>query len=122
MRSHAHGFLPAGDHDFGVTVKQRLIAQRHRTQTAAAQLVDAPCRAFDRNAGRNRSLSGGVLALRGSEDLAHDDFRNTARLDAGALQRGLDGDGAQIVGRQRRESTVEASDRGAGGADDDDIV
>ena len=39
-----------------------------------------------------------------------------------ALQRGLDGDGAEIVGRHGGERTVETSDRGAGGADDDDIV
>ena len=44
------------------------------------------------------------------------------RLDAGPLERGLDGDGAEIVGRHGGESTVETADRGAGGADDDDIV
>jgi hypothetical protein len=33
VRGHAHGFLTAGDDDFGVAVEQRLIAQRHRAQT-----------------------------------------------------------------------------------------
>ncbi|MGY3405942.1 hypothetical protein ACVWZV_002055 [Bradyrhizobium sp. GM5.1] len=43
-------------------------------------------------------------------------------LDAAALQRGLDGNGAEIMGGKGCERSVEASDRGAGGADDDDIV
>lgn len=65
---------------------------------------------------------GGVLALSGGQDLAHDDFRDPAGLDATTFQRGLDGDGAQVMGGKGREGSVEASDRGAGGADDDDIV
>ncbi len=56
------------------------------------------------------------------QDLAHDHFGDPARLDAGPLQRGLDGDGAVIMGRRGAERTVEAADRGAGGADDDNIV
>ena len=40
----------------------------------------------------------------------------------GPLQRGLDGDGAEIMGRRGGERAVETADRGAGGADDDDIV
>ena len=112
----------AGHHDFQIAVDERLIAERHGTQTAAAKLVDAPGWTFDRDTGRDRSLASGVLALGRGQDLAHDHFRNTGRLNSGPLQCGLDGDRAQIVGRQGGESTVEASDRGAGGADDDDIV
>ena len=70
----------------------------------------------------DRGLAGRVLALSGGQDLAHDDFGDPAGLDATALQRGLDGDRAEIVGGKGRERSVEASDRGAGGADDDDIV
>ena len=122
VRGHAHGFLAAGDDDFGIAVEQRLIAERHRAQAASAELVDAPGRAFHRNAGGDRGLAGRVLALRRGQDLAHDDFGDAARLDAGPLQRGLDGDGAEIVGRRGGESAVETADRGAGGADDDDFI
>jgi hypothetical protein len=122
MRGHAHGFLPAGDHDIGIAVLQRLVAERDRAQAGSAELVDAPGRALHRNTSRDRCLAGGILALRRGQDLAHDDFRNTARLNACALQRGLDGDGPEIVGRKGGKGTVEAADRGAGGADDDDIV
>ena len=78
----------------------RLIAERDRAQAGAAQLVDAPGRAFHRNAGGDRGLAGRVLALAGGQDLAHDDLGDAAGLDAGALQRGLDGDLAEFVGRQ----------------------
>src|SRR6185295_13714337 len=58
VRRHAHGLLAAGDHYFGIAVEQRLIAQRDRAQAGAAQLVDAPGRAFYRNAGGDRGLAG----------------------------------------------------------------
>ena len=45
-----------------------------------------------------------------------------AALDAGALERRLDGDLAQLMGRQGRKRPVEGSDRRARGADDDDVV
>src|SRR5439155_5428720 len=122
VRGHAHGFLAAGDHDFRIAVEQRLIAERYRTQAGTTQLVDAPGRAFHRDTGGDRGLAGRVLALGRGQDLPHDDFGDTARLDAGALQRGLDGDRAKIVGRHGRKRAVETADRGAGGADDDDIV
>jgi len=47
---------------------------------------------------------------------------NAARLDAAALKCCLDGNGAEIVRGHGGERTVETADRGAGGADDDDIV
>ena len=82
VRGHAHGFLAAGDDDFGIAVEQRLIAERDRAQAGAAELVDAPGRAFHRDAGGDRGLAGRVLALRRGQDLAHDDFGDAAGLDA----------------------------------------
>ncbi len=111
--------LAAGDDDFRIAVEQRLVAQRHRAQARTAQLIDAPGGAFHRDAGGDRGLTGRVLALRRGQDLPHDHLGNPCRLDARALQRSLDGDGAEIVGRRGGERTVETSDRGAGGADDD---
>jgi len=122
MRGHAHRFLAAGDDDFGVAIEERLIPERHRAQAGAAKLIDAPGRAFHRDPGGDRGLTGRVLALRRGQDLTHDNLGNPARLKAGPLERGFDCDGSEIVGRGGREHTVETSDRGAGGADDDDIV
>ncbi len=58
VRGHAHGLLAAGDHDLGVAVEQRLIAERDGAQAGAAELVDAPGRAFHRNAGGDRRPGG----------------------------------------------------------------
>ena len=44
------------------------------------------------------------------------------RLDAGPLKRGLDGNRTQLVGGDIGECAVERANRGAGSADDDDIV
>jgi hypothetical protein len=62
------------------------------------------------------------LTLRRRQDLSHDHFGNAVRLDASPLQRGLDGDGTEIVRGRGGKRTIETSDRGAGGADDDNIV
>src|SRR5580700_3131354 len=51
VRRDAHGLLAAGNHDVGIAVDDSLIAERHRAQPRAAQLVDAPGRRLDRNAG-----------------------------------------------------------------------
>ena len=114
--------LAARDHDLGIAVEDRLIAERHRAQARAAQLVDAPGRDLDRNAGRDRGLTGRVLALAGGQDLPHDDLGHLPALDTGALERGLDRDLAELVRRQVGECPVECADRRARRADDDDVV
>ena len=122
VRRLAHRFLAAGDHDVAVAVEDGLVAERHRPQARAAELVHAPRGALDRNAGGDRGLAGRVLALTGGQDLAHDDLGDPAALDAGALERLLDRDLAQFMGRQAGKRPVERADRRAGRADDDDIV
>ena len=79
VRRHAHGFLAAGDHDVAVAVEDRLVAERDRPQAGAAELVHAPGRALDRDAGGDRGLPGRVLALTGGQDLAHDDLGDLRR-------------------------------------------
>ena len=122
VRRLAHRLLAAGDHDVAVAVEDGLVAERHRPQARAAELVHAPGGALDRDAGGNRSLPGRVLALTGGQDLAHDDLGDPAALDAGALERLLDRDLAQFMRGQAGKRTVEGANRRAGRADDDDIV
>jgi hypothetical protein len=81
-----------------------------------------PGRRFLRDAGGHRRLAGRVLALAGGEDLAHDHFVDLLRRNTGALERCLDGDRAQIMGGNGRQSAVERPDRGAGGTGDNDMM
>ena len=62
------------------------------------------------------------MALPGRENLPQDGLGHPARLDAGALQGGLDGDLAEIMGGQRCECPIEGADRRPCGSDDDDVV
>ncbi len=78
--------------------------------------------ALDRNAGGDRCLARRVLALRGGENLPHDDFGYSRTFDAGTLQGSLDRGLAEFVRRQVGECPVEGADRRAGGADNDDVV
>ena len=122
VRRHAHRFLAAGDDDVAVAVHDRLVAKRNGAQARAAQLIDAPGRAFDRNAGGDRGLAGRVLALTGRENLTHNDFADAGALDPGALERGQNGGFAQLMRRHIGKCPVERADRRAGGAHNDDIV
>src|SRR6185312_10022602 len=99
----AHRLLAAGDHDVAVAVEDGLIAERDRPKPRAAELVHAPGRAFDRDAGGDRGLPGRVLALTGGQDLPHDDFGDLLALDAGAFERLLDGKLAQLMGWNARK-------------------
>src|SRR5262249_60706795 len=83
---------------------------------------DAPGRAFHRDTGRDGGLAGRVLALAGGQDLAQDDFVDTPGLDPGTLHHRLEGDLAELMGRQVGKCPVEASDPRPCRADNDDIV
>src|SRR5262249_13872518 len=74
------------------------------------------------NAGRDRGLARRILPLSGGQDLAHDDLVDTGSLDTGPLQRRLDRQLAKLVRREIGKGPVEASDRRARGAHDDDVV
>src|SRR5262249_10643014 len=122
VRRLAHGFLASRHHDLGVAVEDGLVAERDRAQPRTAELVDAPGRTLDRNAGGDRSLAGRVLALAGGQDLTQNDLGDLRPLDVGALERLLDRDLPQFVGRKARKCPIEGADRRAGRSDDDDIV
>src|SRR5271165_4800853 len=121
VRRLAHALLTAGDDDLGITVADRLIAERHGAQSRTAELVDAIGGHLIGDAGGDRGLAGRVLALAGGEDLAHDHLANFFRLDIGAPKRLDDRDLAELVRRQTAEPTVESPNGGAGSARNHDI-
>ena len=59
VRRQRHRFLAAGGDDLGIAIGDLLQAERHRAQARAAELVDAPGRAFDRDAGVDRAWRAG---------------------------------------------------------------
>ena len=107
MRRLAHALLAADHHDRGIAVPDRLPAESDRAQARAAQLVDAERSLVDRNAGIDRRLPRRVLALRRGQNLTHDDFVDFLGLDLGTLQRALDRDLAEIVGRHGAKRPIE---------------
>ena len=122
MRRAAHRFLAAGGDDLGIARHDLLHAQRHGAEAGAAELVDAPGRAFLGDAGMDGGLAGGVLALAGGEDLAEDHLLHFGGLDLGAFHGGLQGDGAQEGGRHARQRAVEGPYRRARRRDDDNPI
>ena len=80
-----------------------LSAERDGAQARAANLVDAPCRSVDRDAGGDGRLPRRVLALTRSQHLAKHHLGDVARLQAGAIQSGFDGDLAKLMRGQARQ-------------------
>ena len=121
MGGHAHGFLAARHHDAAVAIADRLGAQRHGTKARAADHVDAPGGGADGKAGGNGRLAGRVLALGGGEHLTQNHFANIGAIYLGALQRGADGDFAQLVGGHGCKSAAERPYRRTRRRNDDHI-
>ena len=72
MRRQRHVFVTAGDDDPGVAKPHGLGRQRHRAQTRTADLIDGHGRFFLGDAGADRGLARGVLALTGLQHMTHD--------------------------------------------------
>ena len=68
-----------------------------------------------------RRLARRCLAEVGRQHAAHDHFLHVAGGDAGGLDRGLGGGGAELHRAQRRQDSKKRTDRGAFGGDDDDF-
>jgi hypothetical protein len=121
MGAHRHVLLPAGDDDIGIAQHDVLGAQRHGAKARAADLVDAPGRAFLRQACVDMRLTRRVLTLRRGQHLAEDGFGDLRLVHAGALDHRLDDDAAQFMRGGVGEGAEEAADRRACRAGDDDV-
>ena len=60
-------------------------------------------------AGLEADLAGGVLAQAGLDDVAEDEFVDLVGGDAGAVQRLLDGDCAELLRRGAGEAALKAA-------------
>jgi hypothetical protein len=107
VRCLAHRFLTARSHDIRIAIGNLLHAQSHRAQARAAQLVHAPGRAFNRNAGIDGGLAGRVLATASGQDLPEDHFVNVVAFKPRTLHRGLEGNRAQFRSRNLAQGTIE---------------
>src|SRR5690606_2563853 len=116
----AHAFLAAGEDDVGRAELNLLRPERNRPEARSAELVHAPGRAINGDAGRDRGLPRGVLTGAGREDLAHDDLVHIAGLDPCSINGSPDGYFAKLVRWQTCERAVERSHWRASGARDDD--
>ncbi len=114
----AHRLHAAGDGDVEVAGADRLVGEAERAHARGADLVDRLRGDLLRDAALDLGLARGDLALAGLQDLAEDDLLDLLGADAGALQRGLDRDAAELGRFERGEGAAHLADRGARGTKD----
>jgi hypothetical protein len=96
MRRGRHRFLPARDDALGVARLDRLGGEHHGLETGAADLVDGERGNGGGDAGVDHRLARGGLTRAALHHLAHDDFLDQARVDAGAAHRLADDHRAEL--------------------------
>ncbi|MNJ53374.1 hypothetical protein D3C77_487590 [compost metagenome] len=122
VRRVAHAFLATGHHHFGAAGRQQVVAEHGRLQARTAHLVDRGASHAQRQAGAERGLTRRGLALAGLQHVAHDDFVDLFRLDAGAFDSGLDGHRAQLMRGQAGQAAKHAAHGRAGDGNDNDGI
>jgi hypothetical protein len=75
---------------------RQVVRQHGGLHARAAHLVDRGAAGRQRQAGAERGLAGGRLAEAGGQHAAHDHLLDLLGREAGALDRGLDRDGAEL--------------------------
>src|SRR6056297_289093 len=87
-----------------------LRTKRDSPQSRAAYLIDAPCRAFDRQTRVDMGLTCRVLSLRRGENLAQDRFRNFRLFDTCARNDSFQHGRAKIMCRRIGECASKRAD------------
>ena len=116
-----HVLLAASDHNTGIAQLHRLGTQRDGAQAGAADLVDHIGGALDRNAGADRCLGGPGSGPRRRSTPAPARPRRPLPPTPRPLQRGLDRNDAQIMGRNRAEAAIEGAHGRPSRSGDDDV-
>jgi hypothetical protein len=117
-----HRLHAAGDHDLVAAGKQQVVRQHGRLHAGAAHLVDRGAAGRQRQAGAERGLAGRRLALAGGQHAAHDHFLHLLGREAGALDRRLDRDAAELRRGEAGQVALESAQRGASDGNDDDGI
>jgi hypothetical protein len=100
VRGVGHALHSAGDHHVRRTGHQHVVREHHRAHAGAAHLAERHRAGRLRQPGGERGLARRRLALAGHQAAAHQHFVDRVALDPGALDRRLDGDGAELPGLQ----------------------
>jgi len=114
-----HRLLAAGHDDVELAGPDELVGQRDGVQARQAHLVDRERRDAERDAGLVRGLASGDLARAGLQHLAHDHVLDLLRGHPGTLERGLDGDAAEVGCRKVFQRAEQPAHRRPSAADDD---
>ena len=122
IRRVGHRFHAACDHDVVGARGEQVVREHRRLHPRAAHLVDGGAAGGERQAGGERSLARGRLALSRRQHAAHDDFVHLLGFDLGALDRCADGRRAQLGGGELLQLSLERAHGGARGRDDDDGI
>ena len=91
----------------------QLVGQRDRMQPRQAHLVDRDGGHVHRHAAGDRRLPRGDLAAARLQHLTHDHVVDLLGREAGPLDRAANRDPAELRRRNRRQTTVESTHRGA---------
>ena len=105
VRGIGHRLDAGSDHDVGFSRGDHLVGEVDRVQSGEADLVDVDGGDVHRDPGLHRRLPRGHLSLAGHQHLADDDMFDLVTSDRRAIECRTDGDGAEVDGRHRREST-----------------
>ena len=123
VRRAVHALHAARDDDVGVTGADLGGAEHDRLESRAADAVDRRRARRHRQTAAQRRLSSRRLAGAGLEHLAHEDLvdRDVGR-QAAPLDRGSDGDAAELDRGDVGQRAAELADRRAGRADEVDAA
>jgi hypothetical protein len=121
VRREAHRFLPSGDDDIRIAVRDRLRAEHRGLEPRTANLVDRHRGNHVGKARANRRLARGVLPDARGEHLPHDHLGHLIGLHARALQHLANDVRAKVRCRDLGDRAAEFADRGARCANDDDV-
>ena len=122
VRPQVHVLHAPGHDHVRVPGPDRSGAQHHGLHAGAAYLIDGGGADALRQPALERRLARRRLARTGLDDLPHDRLVDLLGGDAGALDCGADGRGAQVGGRNGGKAAAELADRRPGGGQDEDVA